>query len=102
MYKESLVPLLSIGSICLVLMTISCNNKNSPFAFGVIADCQYCDDPGSGVRKYAASENKLNKCVSHLNKMDLEYVIHLGDFIDRDINSFDVVTPIYNQLKMPK
>ncbi len=34
--------------------------------------------------------------------MDLEYVIHLGDFIDRDFKSFDVVSPIYNQLKVPK
>lgn len=76
--------------------------RNAEFAFGVIADCQYCAVEGSGVRKYSLSEEKLTKCVMHLNTMDLEYVVHLGDFIDRDFKSFDVVNPIYNQLKAPK
>ncbi len=68
---------------------------------GVIADCQYCSDPGAGKRKYALSEKKLQACIDHLNTMDLAYVVHLGDFIDRDFESFDVVGPIYRQLKMP-
>lgn len=73
--------------------------KSQPFSFGVIADCQYCSDPGSGVRKYVASEKKLKQCVDHFNALDLEYVVHLGDFIDRDLASFDIVNPIYKQLK---
>ena len=28
-------------------------------------------------------------------------MVHLGDFIDRDFESFDVVAPIYNRLKAP-
>ncbi len=68
---------------------------------GVIADCQYCSDPGAGKRKYSLSEKKLQECIDHLNTMDLEYVIHLGDFIDRDFESFDVVGPIYRKLKAP-
>ena len=77
-------------------------NKNRPFTFGIIADCQYCSDPGSGVRKYAASAQKLNQCVNHFNTLNLEYVVHLGDFIDRDWASFEVVGPIYKQLKASK
>lgn len=76
--------------------------KRQPFSFGVIADCQYCADPGSGIRKYAASEQKLEQCVDHFNTLDLEYVVHLGDFIDRDWASFDVVGPIFQQLKASK
>ena len=68
---------------------------------GVIADCQYCSGPDKGKRKYALSEKKLQACIDHLNTMDLEYVIHLGDFIDRDFESFAVVGPIYKQLKAP-
>ncbi|MFT6059924.1 MAG: hypothetical protein ACJAU9_001352 [Lentimonas sp.] len=34
--------------------------------------------------------------------LDLAFVTHLGDFIDRDFESFDEVNSIYNQLKMPK
>lgn len=69
---------------------------------GVIADCQYCSDPGTGKRKYSLSEMKLKECIDHFNTMDLSYVIHLGDFIDRDFESFDVVGPIYNELNAPK
>ena len=97
---------LLIGSLGCLLLAQACSVQKAistePFSIGVIADCQYCSDPGEGVRKYAASEGKLQQCVGHLNTMKLEYVVHLGDFIDRDFESFDVVKPIYKQLKMPK
>jgi manganese-dependent ADP-ribose/CDP-alcohol diphosphatase len=72
------------------------------FSFGLIADCQYHHEPGEGVRKYDQSGKKLEACVEHLNTMDLAFVCHLGDFIDRDFESFDVVGPIYEGLTMPK
>ena len=71
------------------------------FSFGVIADCQYCNVVGEGQRKYSLSDQKLQTCVNHFNTMDLSYVVHLGDFIDKDWESFDVVGPIYKQLSMP-
>ena len=73
----------------------------TPFTFGAIADCQYCDGDTGGVRFYRNSPAKLQAAVDHLNTMDLEFTVHLGDFIDRDYASFDVVGPIYKQLKMP-
>lgn len=48
------------------------------------------------------SADKLQHCVDQLNTCDLEYVVHLGDFIDRDFESFDVVGPIYDRLKASK
>lgn len=77
------------------------DQKKSAFSFGVIADCQYCEDPGKGVRKYATSVDKLQQCVTHFNSLELEFVVHLGDFIDRDFKSFDIVGPIYKQLHIP-
>lgn len=77
------------------------NSSSVPFSFGVIADCQYCQVEGTGIRKYAQSDTKLKECVTHFNALDLAYTIHLGDFIDRDWESFDVVNPIYQQLDMP-
>lgn len=71
------------------------------FSFGLIADCQYCGVPGEGVRKYDQSDEKLAACVGHLNTLDLEFVVHLGDFIDRDYESFAVVGPIFDRLRMP-
>lgn len=78
------------------------NKENLSFSFGVIADCQYCNAESAGIRQYAISDQKLEKCVHHLNTLDLEFTVHLGDFIDKDWESFDVVGPIYNKLKMPK
>ena len=70
----------------------------SSFRFGVIADCQYCAGPSSGVRLYAESVWKLTACVDHLSTLDLDHVVHLGDFIDKGYESFDVVAPIYDSL----
>ena len=70
------------------------------FRFGAVADCQYCDKT-SGKRKYDLSPKKLSACVKHYNKLNLSFVVHLGDFIDRDFESFDKVVPIYNRLKAP-
>ena len=77
-------------------------NSDALFSFGLIADCQYHAVEGSGTRKYSISDKKLRQCVEHFNKMDLEFVIHLGDFIDKDFDSFDVVVPIYAQLFAPR
>ena len=76
-------------------------NEKYKFSFGAIADCQYCTGPNRGSRHYSTSAGKLNECVAELNKHDLEFVIHLGDFIDRNYASFDKVLPIYQSLKMP-
>jgi predicted phosphodiesterase len=73
-------------------------NSNQVFSFGVITDCQYDSRENTSIRKYSMSINKLRDCVTHLNTMNLEFVIHLGDFIDKDFKNFDVVGPIYNQL----
>ena len=76
--------------------------KASPLLrFGVIADCQYCAVPRAGNRYYSKSVEKLRTCVEHLNGLELDFVVHLGDFIDRDWESFDAVVPIYDSLKAP-
>ena len=106
MNQRTIFSILSLIGICFLNHGNVFAQKDSPpekfFSIGVIADCQYCSLPGEGIRKYAASVGKLQQCVDHFNTLHLEYVIHLGDFIDRDFESFGVVTPIYNQLNMPK
>ena len=72
------------------------------YTFGAIADCQYCDIQSTGLRRYALSIEKLANCVADFNTMDLAFVTHLGDFIDRDFASFDAVNPIFAKLKAPK
>ena len=74
------------------------------FSFGVIADCQYCNVkvPKTAQRQYALSEKKLEACVQHLNSLDIRFVVHLGDFIDRGFESFEIVSPIYDNLKVDR
>ncbi len=77
------------------------NKRGRSFSFGVITDVQYADaDPG-GVRIYRASAAKLKKVVAHFNTMDLAFVIHLGDLIDRDFASFDTVMPLLEACRHP-
>ena len=82
------------------LVAEEAQTKKPLFRFGAVADCQYCNKT-SIVRKYSLSIQKLRACVDHYNKLDLAFVVHLGDFIDRDFESFAKVTPIYNRLKAP-
>lgn len=77
------------------------SEKESPiFSFGAIADCQYCDEPGTR-RQYRLSSRKLEQCIADFNGKSLSHIVHLGDFIDRDWESFDVVLPIIAKSKVP-
>lgn len=92
---------LHLARLVLLLMVPLAGAAEKPmFSFAAIADCQYCAQD-SKVRRYHLSPDKLAKCVDHLNMLELSFVVHLGDFIDRDWESFDVVVPIYEKLKAP-
>jgi predicted phosphodiesterase len=81
-----------------LLLAANTNATEPLFRFGAVADCQYCKQTSAG-RKYSQSPQKLTECVAHYNKLNLAFVVHLGDFIDRDFESFAKVVPIYNRLK---
>ena len=87
----------------LVLIGCGSNKKDSnefpEFEIGVVADCQYCNCEPWDVRYYRKSPNRLREAVDTLNSYELEYSIHLGDFIDKNFESFDTVVPIWNRLQ---
>ncbi|MDV7140543.1 metallophosphoesterase [Maribacter sp. TH_r10] len=88
-----------------LLLIMACNTKEKPvpeypdFEIGVIADCQYCDCEPTDVRFYKKAPARLKQAVTELNTHTLDYTIHLGDFIDRDFNSFDTLISIWGGLK---
>ncbi|MBD0777709.1 metallophosphoesterase [Maribacter sp. ANRC-HE7] len=94
-----------IAAFIPLLLIMGCNTKEKPvleypdFEIGVIADCQYCYCEPSEVRFYKKASGKLQEAVNELNTHTLDYTIHLGDFIDRDFNSFDTLIPIWAGLK---
>lgn len=75
------------------------------FRFGVIADPQFAPVPntyGVKTRYYSNSVWKLNEAIAHLNREELEFVITLGDMVDRYWESFQYVLPLYDELKHEK
>ena len=68
-------------------------------SFGLMADCQYVDAPSRGSRFYRESSRKLEEAITELNQHELAFTFHLGDFIDRDFNSFDDLEPVTEKLK---
>lgn len=69
--------------------------------FGLVADVQYCDKPEAGTRFYRQSRDKLAACVEAFNAQELDFVMHLGDLIDRSFASYADVLPIYQRLQAP-
>lgn len=71
------------------------------FRIGAIADAQYGDFDDNGARLYRRTPKKLAEAVATLNKSDIDFAVHLGDFIDGDLKSYDTVLPIARQLTAP-
>jgi hypothetical protein len=68
------------------------------FSFGVIADCQYADrDDATAIssdrrhthdNRYRLSPDKLKEAIEFFNQQQLEFVVHLGDFVDNNIKEY--------------
>ena len=64
------------------------------FTFGVIADVQYCDCEPAGTRYYRSSLSKLREAVNTFVTDSVEFVVDLGDLIDRNFVSYKPVINI--------
>jgi len=71
------------------------------FRIGAIADAQYADKDDAGARLYRRAPAKLAEAVETLNRSGIDFAVHLGDFIDGDIKSYDTVLPIAAKLACP-
>ena len=91
------------GSTLAVSAMSSAATPSSPplLRFGLSADCQYADVAPAGKRFYRQSLRKLQEAVTELNRHDLAFSFHLGDFIDRDFESFEALAPIAAGLNSP-
>ena len=76
-------------------------SPTKPLRFGGIADPQYADQPTRGTRFYRNSIEKLKLAIAELNTFDLDFVITLGDVIDKNIESFAEIMPLYDELAAP-
>jgi manganese-dependent ADP-ribose/CDP-alcohol diphosphatase len=76
-----------------------CNNMPA-LKIGLIADPQYSDIDPSGTRYYRESLDKLSAAIDTMNKYEVDFVITLGDHIDRDFESYGAILPLYDDLDM--
>ena len=71
------------------------------FRFGVVADPQYAPIAPSGTRYYSNTLWKLSEAIKVFNGEDLEFVVTLGDIIDRGWGSYAHLLPLYKTLEHP-
>lgn len=77
------------------------NLQGSKVYFGIVADLQYCDAPSFKNRYFRNSPDKLKKATVEFNKQNLDFVINLGDLIDRDWQSYNEILPLFENIKAP-
>lgn len=64
------------------------------FSFGIIADVQYSDYDAAGTRFYRSSIVKLREAVKVFKLDSVNFIINLGDIIDKDFESYKPVLEI--------
>ena len=70
----------------------------SQLKIGVFADYQYCDCETAGSRFYRNSPAKLEECINKFNSVnEIEFIVGLGDLIDRGFTSFDKVNSVLSK-----
>ncbi|HCI55493.1 MAG TPA: metallophosphoesterase [Bacteroidales bacterium] len=70
-------------------LLISGQEQKPLFSFGVFADAQYCDCEPSGSRYFRSSLEKLKEATTSMKDLNPDFIINLGDLIDKDFASFD-------------
>ncbi|UAK22874.1 metallophosphoesterase [Sphingomonas nostoxanthinifaciens] len=93
------------SALLVVAMTASLPSgaaaERPSFSFGAIADCQFAAEPDAPPRLYHTAPDKLAEAVTRFDGEKLAFVTHLGDFIDRDWVSYDVLLPIVRRSHHP-
>ena len=94
---------LSFPAIAILLAALAAGGCRAPepVTFGVLSDCQFASVPASGTRFYDRSLLKLRDALDGFNARDLRFVVHLGDLIDRDAASYDLILPVFRHARAP-
>lgn len=92
-HKSKLLP------ICFGFLILLANGMikttEAQVEIGIFADCQFCDCETAGNRYYRNSLEKLEHCISDFNAINkIDFVVGLGDLIDRDFDSFKKVNVV--------
>ena len=75
------------------------NNPSHKISFGAVADLQYCDADPKINRYFRNAPKKLTDAINIFNGRDLDFIINLGDTIDRDWKSYDGILYHFEKCK---
>jgi predicted phosphodiesterase len=98
---SSRLPVAALTAALLLTAGVQAKTAKPDFSIGAIADCQYAAEPDAPPRLYHTAPGKLKEAVDAFNHEPLAFVVQLGDFIDRDWQSFDTLLPIASKLRHP-
>ena len=77
------------------------NEQVNSLSFGIISDLQYCNGDPFKNRYFRYSIQKLEEAIKELNQYSLDFIINLGDTIERDFESFDEILPQFKRFNSP-
>lgn len=83
--------LLSVGAPFL----FNACGRNQKVRFGVVTDSHYADREASNTRYYRESLDKMHACMEVMNQEQLDFIVHLGDFKDEDLEKKEADTLQY-------
>jgi len=69
--------------------------------FAVVSDLQYAPLPPIKNRHFANGKSKLLQALSAINNRNVDFLINLGDTIDRGFDNFSEILPIFYKADMP-
>jgi manganese-dependent ADP-ribose/CDP-alcohol diphosphatase len=92
-----------VPAVLIVLAALAAGACRAPEAvtFGIVSDCQFAAVPASGSRFYDRSWLKLREALDGFNARGVRFVVHLGDLIDRDAASYDLILPVFSHSRAP-
>lgn len=90
--------------LAVVLFLYGLDVKAQDVRFGVVADVQYCDCDNAPTynRYFAETKGRLSQAKDTFNQHNLDFVINLGDIIDREWRSFDSILPVFDSIQATK
>ncbi len=99
-----------MGTAGMVLLpsgsTAAASRDGSLVRFGIVTDSHYADIDTRGTRYYRESTDKMAECISLMNDQKVDFVIHLGDFIngapDNTIENLRLFESVYAGFDGPR
>jgi len=77
------------------------STASDKITFAVVSDLQYAPLPPVKNRYFANAGKKLREALSEINRRQPDFLINLGDTIDRGFENFREIAPLFHKAYMP-